>query len=145
MSHRMSIAFEVPGPPQSWKRTNDHGGKRLTSAKMRQYKSHIATAASAALARKRIAHQWPLDAAYNLVVYVYRRFEARTYPGDRDNYGKVVQDALEGILWDDDRRVIDGRDVKLCAGEQRMEVLVEVAGEHDDVCELCGGTGRKAE
>lgn len=122
MTH--ALTFRVEGPPRTWKRTKDHKGRRLTDALMRQYKRTVAWAAREALAKAGV--RWPTDREYVQVVRVYRKRKHRSYPGDRDNYGKIVQDALEGILWDDDRRVVDGRDVKLCDDDERLEVDVRI-------------------
>lgn len=49
---------------------------------------------------------------------------------DWDNLGKLVSDALNGIIWVDDRQVIDARVMKLpCPkGQERTEVTVESLG-----------------
>ncbi len=43
---------------------------------------------------------------------------------DWDNYAKAIGDALTGILWVDDGRIVDGRVIKLFAddGKPRIEI-----------------------
>lgn len=75
---------------------------------------------------------WSMSERYGLVVRTYLR--NRSGEGDVDNYAKLVQDALEGIAWVNDRQV----DLLLVAkivgdGEPRTEVEV---GELDPVDDL---------
>lgn len=46
---------------------------------------------------------------------------------DWDNLGKLVSDALNGVLWEDDRQVTEATVVKLpsAKGQERTEVVVE--------------------
>lgn len=51
---------------------------------------------------------------------------------DKDNLEKAVFDALNGILWHDDRQIVDGRIRKLWAGkgeDPRICIVVKTAGD----------------
>lgn len=75
----------------------------------------------------------PLDRALQVEFRCYRprtksagkSFWAPTRP-DWDNYGKLIGDALQGILWVEDSRIVDGRVLKLYADEEgpRIEIIV---------------------
>lgn len=73
-------------------------------------------------------HLKPTDSLVTLQVYVHIRGAGR---GDWDNYGKLVSDALNGIVYHDDEQVVRAtvavdRHVK----EPRTEITVwEYAGE----------------
>lgn len=60
------------------------------------------------------------------------RIWAATRP-DWDNYAKAIGDALTGILWVDDGRIVDGRVLKLYADDDkpRIEVSVSMLNEQD--------------
>lgn len=112
------LAFVVPGPPLTWKRTNKWQGRSLTPTEQRDYQRHIANCAW--LARPA---EWPLDRKYRLTVTVYRVSDQ----GDWDNYGKNVSDACEGVLWSNDRRIKDARCVlEIDRKAPRIEVVAEV-------------------
>lgn len=114
----MRLSFTVSGAPVTWKRTNRVDGRSLTPKGQRAYQNAIAMRGRAAR-----PSTWPLDARYRLVVTAYRASDQ----GDWDNYGKNVSDALEGVLWSNDRRVKDGRCVLEIDRERpRLEVVVEV-------------------
>lgn len=59
-------------------------------------------------------------ARFGLVVRVYF-FE---HEGDWDNYGKIVSDACQGVLWANDRQISDGQciKVKVARGQERIEI-----------------------
>lgn len=46
---------------------------------------------------------------------------------DWDNIGKLVSDALNGVFWEDDRQIVDGRVQKLSCpkGQERTEIIIE--------------------
>jgi hypothetical protein len=68
---------------------------------------------------------WPFEskeARFGLTVRVFHG----GHEGDWDNYGKAVSDACNGVLWADDKQVIDGRVVKERAERGRERIEVEV-------------------
>lgn len=55
------------------------------------------------------------------------------FPGkkpDWDNIGKIICDALNGIVWKDDAQIVDGRVVKLYAEQPRVEVEIWRIGQN---------------
>lgn len=114
----MRTSFVVAGPPLTWKRTNAFNGRRITPREQRDYQSLIR---SVGTVHRPIG--WPMDARYRLHVVVFRKADA----GDFDNFAKNVADALQGALYDNDRRIKDGRCVlEIDRKNQRIEVEVEV-------------------
>ncbi len=47
-----------------------------------------------------------------------------TVKPDWDNLGKVT-DALNGIVWEDDKQVVDGQVIKYYDREPRLEIVVK--------------------
>lgn len=103
----MKLSFVVPGPPVpcARPRTTIRKGKVVTYTpdKTQAYKEHVRWLAAIARARaERGAHTWNMHSAcFALALRVYRHANR----GDWDNYAKVCQDALTGILWRDDTQV----------------------------------------
>lgn len=133
----MELSFVVPGPPVPCgrprvvrrKRGAANVGKIVTFMpdKTRNYEQHFRLCAQAAVSR--IRGSWPLDwAKYGVELKVFRNEER----GDWDNYGKVASDALNGVLWRDDGRVVVGQVVMpegLDGGPPRAEMRVWLIGE----------------
>ena len=44
---------------------------------------------------------------------------------DWDNIGKIITDALNGLAYEDDKQIVDGRVIKLHGEEPRVEVELE--------------------
>ena len=117
------VRFTIPGPPRPWARARvGENGGHYTPQAMRDAKRDFADIAS-----KRRPPTWPLHAAFGLLVECF--FEGPT-PADWDNLGKLPSDAFNGVLWNDDRQVLDGRVRKhLYAERARTEILATVLGE----------------
>lgn len=116
-----SLSFEIPGPVVPWQRTASYKGRRITPQRQRDYQERVRWCALQARQEQR--HPWPMDAQYRVRVDCYR--DARRYDGD--NALKSVNDAAQGVLWDDDFRVVDGRVVKhVDRKNPRTVVCVEV-------------------
>lgn len=113
--------FRVPGLPVSWNNAliRPAGRRAFLSDKARGWKQAIA--AEALRARP---SRWPLDASYTMDLHcVFANPRA-----DRDGPLKLVQDALEGVAWANDSRVLGGRTTKAVdAKAPRIEVVVGLA------------------
>ena len=115
-----SITVTIPGPPASWERATVHNGRTLTSAKMRKAKAHArASIQAAALAQRR----QPATGPVRLTLTFVRNRKPDAVP-DVDNLCKLPADCANGILWDDDRRVVELRAVKRRPGEGEAEQTI---------------------
>jgi len=119
-----TIRFAIPGRPQPIQRARvfvRKGTNKISSAiprDSREYESHMRVCAMAAAA----IYKWrPGRGPYALLLDVYRRERV----GDWDNYGKGA-DAFKGVLWEDDRYVVDAR-VRLFVDKVRPRIEVVVA------------------
>ena len=116
----MTLRFDIPGRPVTWKRTVSIGKRRVTPAAMKAAKRHVQLRALQAR-----PDGWPLDARYALEVVAHLANHAAE--GDWDNYGKLISDALEGIAYRNDRQVDDARCRKVFGdGEPRTEIALDV-------------------
>jgi Holliday junction resolvase RusA-like endonuclease len=114
--------FRVPGVPVSWNNAlvRPKHGRPFLSDKAREWKQAIAAEAL----RARPAG-WPLGARYALHLHsVFARSTA-----DVDGPLKLVQDALSGVAWADDRQVVAASATKdVDPQAPRIEVVVRSAG-----------------
>lgn len=94
-----SLTFDIPIRPQTWKRVNIVHGHGV---KAKADKSYQQTIALHGLKARQSVPTWPLDSHYGLIVWVTL---ANRKSGDVDNYGKAVMDALNKVLWNDDRQI----------------------------------------
>ncbi len=96
--------------PVAWQRAGRKGGFSYTPAKTRKAEDYIKWVVSQA---------WkgaPLDEPLDLEVFVYtmkpkskpKRIVFPAVKPDWDNLGKLVGDALNGVLWKDDAVIVDG-------------------------------------
>ncbi len=113
------IHFTIPGAPVPWARARHGPGRHWTPAKQASHKEHIKVAAAQALIRyreKRNPHWvFPLNQAV-LAGFAFYLKKPKTrqardlyYPAQRpdlDNYGKLVADSLQGIIYKDDSQIV---------------------------------------
>ncbi len=90
------IKLTLPFPPSVNNLYTTFRGRRITSAKGRQFKSDIAV-----LARQQGAHL--LNGDLSVTFRVFRPIRR----GDLDNRLKISQDALKGICFADDKQIIE--------------------------------------
>ena len=110
------IEFEIPGRPMSWKRTNTHKGKRLKPKEMRARQNAVKLLARAAGCEL-------LGGAVKLEVECH--YKDRRGLGDVDNLAKLIQDALEGVAYANDRQVCELVARRVVDGEERTIVRIE--------------------
>lgn len=112
--------FRVPGRAISWNHAlvRPRGGRRaFLSAEAREWKEVIATYALKARPRP-----WCLEG--NFVLYLHSVFSSPL--ADRDGPLKLVQDALSGVAWRDDRQVVGGSTTKAVDPlAPRIEVVIQ--------------------
>lgn len=97
-------------------------GKLVLSAEAKQYKRDAGWEAVIAFRAK---HDEPLTGELGLSVYLFRPRDS----GDIDNPLKLMHDALNGILWNDDAQIVEEHLYKrIDADSPRVEISVwEVA------------------
>ena len=121
MAGEQRLRITIPGRPRSWKRTGGSGRRRFDVQKTAKGVLQV----HAIQAIKKLGVPWPLDWSYQLRVDAFwplakskhRKqepvgMEPRPMGADWDNLGKLVGDALEGVCWENDRQIVDGRVVK---------------------------------
>jgi crossover junction endodeoxyribonuclease RusA len=119
----VKIAFVIPGPPRPKQRARrGRNGHWYTPVETREYERRVKVWAF----RAAYMHDegWPMDAAYRVEVVLYMP-DKRTRDGD--NVLKSIQDGANGVLWRDDRQVVETTVRKdLDRDDPRAEVVVEV-------------------
>jgi Holliday junction resolvase RusA-like endonuclease len=95
------LSFVVYGAPVPKGRPRFGVGRTFTPARTRDYEAKVRAAAIEALAER---GAWCRDHVhgYRVRVAVYRAAKR----GDLDNYVKAATDALNGLVFDDDRRIV---------------------------------------
>lgn len=109
------ISFVVEGDPVPWERAASNGGRRFTAPRTRAYEQLIADAA-------RRAGATPVACPMRLRL---RFFRATAQRCDVDNLAKSIQDALNGVAYQDDSQ-IEHLDVSKAIDRECPRVEVEV-------------------
>ena len=121
-----SFQFVVPGVPVPWARTNTVKGKRITPKRSREYREsvqHYGRFSAWGRAPTPRLGGWQTDKRYAVRIDVYRN--GVRY--DLDNMQKMVGDALEGILWDNDAQIDQWESERHYDKDNpRLEVTVKV-------------------
>lgn len=129
----MKIEFLVPGKVQAQQRPRVTRYGTYYPKETVAYKKHIQECATGFLDK-------PIDKYVTLVLEVFVEVpksyskkdrlaclndEKRPTKSDIDNYCKIVQDALNGIIWEDDRLVTDLIATKRYAEQGYAKITVE--------------------
>jgi len=114
------LSFTVYGAPVPKGRPRFGGGRSFTPARTRHYELLVRAAALEALAQRTT---WTRDnpAGYAVRIGVYRAAQR----GDLDNFLKAATDALNGVAFDDDKRIVDIHGL-MFLDRDRPRLLVEV-------------------
>jgi len=144
VSRETFCVFELPGEPRAWERAgariarNREGQQFIhfyVGFEEKQYRNALAWSAKAALRGKQptsqpvavlvhafmpIAKSWPDRDKINA------RNGAKLHTGtpDADNLGKLVGDALNEIVWNDDAQIVDLRVIKRYSDTPALRVEV---------------------
>jgi Holliday junction resolvase RusA-like endonuclease len=119
-----SLTFTIPGRPTSWKRTS--GKNRHTETKMRIAQQRIRI-----VAREALPEGWSREGAFRILVvacYAHRWVPKRKNEGDASNLLKLVEDAIQGLVIDDDQQFVSTQCVKAYESEPSTIVHVERVG-----------------
>lgn len=97
----MIVRFTVPGKPVPKGRPRFARGRTITPQRTRDYEAHVKITIMHALS---LASGWRREGARR-VRLIFEFTDACR--GDIDNLAKAVLDACNGLLWHDDRQVVD--------------------------------------
>lgn len=124
-SRSESIDFAIPGMPVAWARAGRaKNGHSFTPGPQKKYMKHVKELAATAMAGKAMAPKgaavvmcvvvtFPLPASLSKKELAERIGRPHTQDTpDWDNLGKIIADALQGIVYPDDKQVFDGRVIK---------------------------------
>lgn len=106
----MQISFELPGPPKPKGRPRVTSRGTYTPKATQDYEKAIANVALVALHTALRADEdlkWDMEGRYRLVCEFRHKKSLGSCP-DGDNCLKAVSDGLEGILYRNDRLVVEG-------------------------------------
>lgn len=101
----MSLRFTVPGEPFAWQRVQERGRKKFNSTEMTAAKETIAQYASLAIREAHGVGSYPKACKFWLDCTFFIGSNRRANP-DIDNLLKTVADALNGLVWYDDRQIV---------------------------------------
>jgi len=127
----MIVRAHIPGKPVSWKRARVNGRRHFTSPKDQAYRDRLRNA----VVLYTLGAYPPIQAQWNLTIWVSMPMTKRKKPmvrtSDLDNFAKIVGDALEGVLWENDKQIVDLY-VHHCAATQGGGLWIEaVSGDPD--------------
>ncbi|HVI27506.1 RusA family crossover junction endodeoxyribonuclease [Hansschlegelia sp.] len=121
MSSAAAISFTIPGLPVAWARAGRGGGVTFTPAKQRSFMADCRTIAAAAM-KGRAPLSGPIEMS---VVFAYPwpaswSAKKRAAPGaewkvsrpDGSNLRKLIEDAINGVVYGDDAQIASGHDWK---------------------------------
>jgi len=127
----MHLEFTVPGPPvpKARPRVTVTGRGTFTPKKTKDYQELVAMAAMVAYKKSTEPFPWPLDAGYRVdCVFYFKGIPTK----DLDNLAKSIFDALEGVLYTNDRQIMEAHLYKrLKAAEDKAVVRIWVIPFHD--------------
>lgn len=115
------MEFEVFGKPVPKQRARTVGGHTYTPATTRQAEEAIAIVVKSQM---RARGQEPLAGAVQAEFHFY----GASATADIDNLSKLVQDALNGIAYDDDRQIVALLAFKHKDGAPRTTISITRAG-----------------
>lgn len=131
----MIAQFSIPGAPVAWARAGKSGRFSYTPAPQRHYGEIVRFAASEAMRGAppaegalalTIVFRLPIPASWS-----QRKRAAAATGGirpakkpDWDNAGKIISDALNGIVYVDDAQIVEARISKFYDISPRVDVLV---------------------
>lgn len=108
------VSFTIPGIPTAWARARLNGRAHFTPGKQRAAAGLIQSIAYEAMAGRapietpvavHISAVWPWPKSWSEKKRKIAGAHWKTSKPDADNVGKLVNDAINGIVWRDDAQV----------------------------------------
>ncbi len=129
------LEFVIPGVPMAWARAGSNGSQRFTAAPHRDYKRATALLAKRAMAGRELFTgpvAIALTAVFEPPASWTKKARAAALAGeavpvvkpDWDNLGKIVSDAMNGVVYKDDAQIFDAHVGKRYGEMARVEVAV---------------------
>lgn len=122
-----TLSFTIPGEPVPKARARTVRGHTYTPERTRGAEAWVGVHARRAIVldwEKGVYTPYPNDEHYGLKVTAYCKSK-RAIRSDGSNFLKLVEDALNGIVWADDWQVFDTRCLKVPVTENpRTEVFI---------------------
>jgi len=111
------VQFSIPGRPVGKQRPKQGKGRTYKPKKTRMYERKVAC-----VGNNHRPRGWPTDVKYGLHV-------KPVYPdwrhADVTNVEKIIEDGLEGVLWDNDKSVIRGSKQIIITSHLKPHVAVK--------------------
>lgn len=129
------LEFVIPGVPMAWARARTNGATHFTAAPQRAYKRATALLAKRAMAGRELFTgpvAIALTAVFEPPASWTKKARAAALAGeavpvvkpDWDNLGKIVSDAMNGVVYKDDAQIFDAHVGKRYGEMARVEVAV---------------------
>jgi len=127
------VSFVIPGDPVPFARAGSMGKRRFTPAKQSQFMSMVKIIAHTSMTNKRL-----LDGALRLTIEArYSRPESwsqkrkdatfwKVSRPDLSNIQKIIEDALNGVVWNDDAQVVES--IARKSYGHKSETIVTIEG-----------------
>jgi Holliday junction resolvase RusA-like endonuclease len=129
------LEFVIPGVPMAWARAGSNGSQRFTAAQQRAYKRAAGLLAKRAMGGRELFTgpvAIALTAVFEPPASWTKKARAAALAGeavpvvkpDWDNLGKIVSDAMNGVVYKDDAQIFDAHVGKRYGEMARVEVAV---------------------
>ncbi|MBR1580086.1 MAG: RusA family crossover junction endodeoxyribonuclease [Selenomonadaceae bacterium] len=118
----LEIYFNVEGAPRPWQRPrfNARTGAWYADTAVKEYTEKVRLAATEAMHGHQAAR---VPVIVTLHFYRKRQVDTRAF-GDIDNLTKTILDAMNGIVYDDDARVVSIAVRKIVSDKEHCSVAV---------------------
>lgn len=117
----MKLTIPIDAVPQKRADTQKGSKRRFDPAKSRKFKHDFA------ILVKSLANSAFFSGELKVELHIFRNFSRKSHAwfGDIDNLVKSIFDALKGVLWIDDRQVVDLHVTKNLSTTPRVELTIE--------------------